>query len=58
VQAQDKPNIVIIWGDDIGISNLSTYSEGLMGNPASGAADMPSHAVAPGARPMLTSASL
>jgi arylsulfatase len=31
VQAQDKPNIVIIWGDDIGISNLSTYSEGLMG---------------------------
>ncbi|WP_433787845.1 arylsulfatase [Actinomycetospora sp. CA-101289] len=28
---QDKPNIVVIWGDDIGISNLSCYSDGLMG---------------------------
>jgi arylsulfatase len=27
----DKPNILIIWGDDIGISNLSCYSQGLMG---------------------------
>ena len=27
----DKPNILIIWGDDIGISNLSCYSHGLMG---------------------------
>ncbi|MBN8205196.1 arylsulfatase [Microbacterium esteraromaticum] len=27
----DKPNVLIIWGDDIGISNLSTYSDGLMG---------------------------
>jgi arylsulfatase len=26
-----KPNILIIWGDDIGISNLSCYSHGLMG---------------------------
>jgi arylsulfatase A-like enzyme len=26
-----KPNIVVIWGDDIGISNLSCYSDGLMG---------------------------
>src|SRR6476660_8391760 len=26
-----KPNIVVIWGDDIGISNLSCYSLGLMG---------------------------
>lgn len=26
-----KPNIVIIWGDDIGQSNLSCYSMGLMG---------------------------
>jgi arylsulfatase A-like enzyme len=25
------PNILVIWGDDIGISNLSCYSEGLMG---------------------------
>jgi arylsulfatase A-like enzyme len=29
--AKDQPNIVVIWGDDIGISNLSCYSEGLMG---------------------------
>jgi len=27
----DKPNIVVIWGDDIGISNLSCYSDGVMG---------------------------
>jgi arylsulfatase A-like enzyme len=26
-----KPNILIIWGDDIGITNLSCYSHGLMG---------------------------
>ena len=26
-----KPNILIIWGDDIGISNLSCYTHGLMG---------------------------
>ena len=26
-----KPNIVIIWGDDIGQSNVSAYSHGLMG---------------------------
>ena len=29
-QAQ-KPNIVVIWGDDIGLSNVSAYSRGLMG---------------------------
>jgi arylsulfatase len=28
---QKKPNILVIWGDDIGISNLSCYSDGLMG---------------------------
>ena len=27
----DKPNILVIWGDDIGIANLSCYSHGLMG---------------------------
>ena len=27
----DKPNILVIWGDDIGIFNLSCYSHGLMG---------------------------
>ena len=26
----DKPNILVIWGDDIGITNLSCYSDGLM----------------------------
>lgn len=27
----DKPNILAIWGDDIGIWNLSCYSGGMMG---------------------------
>lgn len=27
----ERPNILVIWGDDIGISNLSCYSDGLMG---------------------------
>ena len=27
----DKPNILVIWGDDIGITNLSCYCHGLMG---------------------------
>jgi hypothetical protein len=26
-----KPNIVVIWGDDIGQSNISSYTHGLMG---------------------------
>ena len=26
-----RPNIVIIWGDDIGLSDVSAYSQGLMG---------------------------
>ena len=28
---QNQPNILVIWGDDIGITNLSAYSDGLMG---------------------------
>src|SRR5215468_4656155 len=28
---QPKTNIVIIWGDDIGQSNVSAYSRGMMG---------------------------
>src|SRR6187551_3716417 len=26
-----QPSILVIWGDDIGITNLSCYSDGLMG---------------------------
>ena len=26
-----KPNILVIWGDDIGQSNISTYTHGMMG---------------------------
>ncbi len=29
--ANEKPNIIVIWGDDIGRSNLSTFTEGMMG---------------------------
>ena len=29
--ADKQPNILVIWGDDIGITNLSAYSDGLMG---------------------------
>jgi arylsulfatase len=29
--AADKPNVLVIFGDDIGITNLSCYSDGLMG---------------------------
>ena len=29
--AQDKPNILFIWGDDIGQSNISAYTMGLVG---------------------------
>jgi arylsulfatase len=32
VQAQEKkPNILVIFGDDIGQSNISAYTHGLMG---------------------------
>ena len=30
-QAEDKPNILVIWGDDVGISNISAYTFGLVG---------------------------
>ena len=29
--AAEKPNILVIWGDDIGITNISRYSMGIMG---------------------------
>ncbi len=28
---QSKPNILVIWGDDIGTTNVRAYSDGLMG---------------------------
>jgi arylsulfatase len=31
VAKTEKPNILVIFGDDIGITNLSCYSDGLMG---------------------------
>src|SRR5690349_2479871 len=30
-QQQQKPNIVIIWGDDIGQFNISAFNHGMMG---------------------------
>jgi len=29
--AQQKPNILVIFGDDVGIMNLSAYHGGMMG---------------------------
>ncbi|MEH6822665.1 MAG: arylsulfatase [Motiliproteus sp.] len=29
--AAEKPNILVIWGDDIGMFNLSAYNRGMMG---------------------------
>ena len=31
VDAQQKPNIVVIWGDDIGYWNVGAYTHGMMG---------------------------
>ncbi|GAB5450426.1 MAG: arylsulfatase [Halioglobus sp.] len=33
LQAAQKPNILVIWGDDIGYWNISRYSLGMMGYP-------------------------
>lgn len=33
VTAAQKPNILIIWGDDIGITNINHYSRGMMSYP-------------------------
>ncbi len=30
-QKTDKPNILVIWGDDIGWANISAYNHGIMG---------------------------
>jgi arylsulfatase len=29
--AQERPNILVIWGDDIGVHNISAYNHGMMG---------------------------
>ena len=31
VSAADKPNILVIWGDDVGQQNISAYHRGMMG---------------------------
>jgi len=39
VQAADKkPNILVIWGDDIGTWNISHNNRGMMGYPPSATA--------------------
>ncbi|HEY7715787.1 MAG TPA: arylsulfatase [Candidatus Binatia bacterium] len=30
-QEQKRPNILVIWGDDIGVHNVSAYNHGIMG---------------------------
>lgn len=29
--ANDKPNILVVWGDDVGQSNISAFTKGMMG---------------------------
>ncbi|WDE96226.1 arylsulfatase [Lentisphaera profundi] len=31
ISAQEKPNILVMWGDDVGETNISAYSNGIMG---------------------------
>ena len=31
LSAAQKPNVLVIWGDDIGWFNVSTYNMGMMG---------------------------
>jgi hypothetical protein len=30
-QSGKKPNIIVLWGDDIGVHNISAYDHGIMG---------------------------
>jgi len=30
-QGKKKPNILVIWGDDVGYWNVSAYNQGMMG---------------------------
>jgi len=34
-QAAEKPNIVVVWGDDIGVHNISANNPGVTGYPIS-----------------------
>jgi len=62
-----KPNILVIWGDDIGIANVSAYSDGLMGyetpsidrigKEASGSSNITANSHAPRAAPRFSLAS-
>jgi hypothetical protein len=47
--ASSKPNILVIWGDDIGWSNISAYHRGMLGSRTP--ITMASKAVLPGVRP-------
>ena len=31
IAQSEKPNILVIWGDDVGYDNLSAYNDGMMG---------------------------
>ena len=31
VAAQNRPNILVIWGDDVGWFNINVYNDGMMG---------------------------
>ena len=50
--AQDKkPNILVIFGDDIGVTNLSIYSGGVMGYETPNIDRIGSEGLLRGARP-------
>jgi hypothetical protein len=29
--AQERPNVHVVWGDDVGLWNISAYNQGMMG---------------------------
>ena len=46
----DRPNTLVMWGEDIGISNLSCYSDGLMATAASRTRRSSSYSTTPSQR--------